>query len=143
MKNKLLFICSILVFSCFVSNTRVAAEVSQSYLINTLEILAKSALRAYNFDDYIKFTEYFSKDLKQTVTKEYYNEFYVGFYKDMFGDIEFKKLWHEKTVIDPNRPVLVYKAIFQNYQDCLITINFVKEYNNYRITRIQFDKVYF
>ncbi|MCQ9206145.1 MAG: hypothetical protein NG737_07535 [Omnitrophica bacterium] len=130
------------IFSVGVFCAGIGAQPSQDYLIKSLDVLVDAALMAYNFEDYIKFTEYFAKSMESSITEGYFNEIYLKFYKKTLGYIKFKKLSLEQSSLDPNRPALVYKAIFEKYDKVIITVNFMKEYDNYRITQIKFDKVY-
>lgn len=132
-----LAICSVCIFC-----DDIDAQPSQDYLIKSLDVLVDAALMAYNFEDYIKFTEYFAKSMESSITEEYFSGIYLDFYKKTLGYVKFKKLSLEKSSVDPNRPALVYNAIFEKYDKVIITVNFMKEYDNYRITQIKFDKVY-
>ncbi|MCF7873518.1 MAG: hypothetical protein K9L84_03155 [Candidatus Omnitrophica bacterium] len=111
------------------------------YLKNTLNLIADKTLKAYNHQDYIAFFNYYSNSLAQFKNKNYFDNLFVAVYKDNFGDIVSKKILSEKSSLDPDYPRLVYRAICTKCKNVLITVNFQKESNTYRIKRITFDRI--
>ncbi|MBU1113028.1 MAG: hypothetical protein KKH93_04055, partial [Candidatus Omnitrophica bacterium] len=106
-----------------------------------LEILVDEALLAYNTEDYLKFFEYFAKEMNPITTEQYFRAVYINGYKSQLGDLVSKQLIKEESLIDPDFPMLVYQAVFTKNRDVVIIVNFTKEYDNYRIERIRFDRV--
>ncbi len=118
------------------------SQPTQEYFVDSLEILANEALEGYNLEDYIKFYQYFSKDMSGLTSKEYFKAVFLDSYKKDLGDIIAKKLLAEKSFLDSNYPILVYNGTFEKANNVLVTINFEKEYDSYRISMIRFDRLY-
>ena len=135
-----IFLAVVVVGNCFILGP-VCSQPSKDYLLGTLEILVDEALLAYNAEDYIKFFEYFSQEMDPITTEQYFRSVYVNGHKRQLGDFVSKQLIREESLIDPDFPMLVYQAIFTKNRDVIITVNFAKEYDNYRIERIRFDRV--
>lgn len=133
----------VLVLICFASfNCSAWAQPTNKYLLGTLEVLADKALEGYNSQDAVQFYEYFAKSMEPVTTDQYFENFFIKGYMKDFGLMESKMLSLGQSSLRPDFPSLVYKAKFQNYDNVLITVNFQKEYDNYRITQIKFDKDY-
>lgn len=126
---------------CFFSPVgAIAEQPAKDYLANSLDLLVNSALTAYNCGDYVKFYEYFAKQLEPITAEKYFKAIYIDGYKRNFGDFISKSLLLQESTLDPDFPMLVYKAKFSDCPNAKITVNFTKEYDNYRINRIVFDK---
>ena len=119
----------------------VYSQPSKEYLRATLEILVDEALLAYNSEDYLKFFEYFAKEMDPITTEQYFRAVYLNGHKRQLGDFLSKEMIQEQSRLDPDLPMLVYEAVFTKNRNVIIIVNFTKEYDNYRIERIRFDKV--
>jgi hypothetical protein len=139
-KLALYFAAACLVFSFFCQG--VSAQPSKDYLFNMLDILVDETLMAYNSDDYIKFYEYFAKKMEPVTAEQHFRAVYSNGYKKDLGDFISRKILLEKSSLDPDFPLLVYEAEFKNYKKVYVTVNFLKEYGNYRISRMEMDKIY-
>ncbi len=117
------------------------SQPSKEYLRATLEILLDEALLAYNSGDHVKFFEYFAKEMDPITTEQYFRSVYVNGHKRQLGDFISKKMIKEQSLLDPDFPMLVYEAVFTKNKNVIIIVNFTKEYDNYRIERIRFDRV--
>jgi hypothetical protein len=127
---------------CFFSPAvAVAEQPAKDYLTGSLDLLVNSALIAYNCEDCVKFYEYFAKQMEPITAEQYFKAVYIKGYKKNFGDFISKVLLPEESSFDPDFPMLVYMAQFSDCPKVKITVNFTKEYDNYRINRIEFDKV--
>ncbi|MBU2044150.1 MAG: hypothetical protein KJ977_00325 [Candidatus Omnitrophica bacterium] len=135
-----IFLAVLVMGNCFVLEP-VCSQPSKGYLLGTLEILVDEALLAYNTEDYLKFFEYFAKEMNPITTEQYFRAVYINGYKSQLGDLVSKQLIKEESLIDPDFPMLVYQAVFTKNRDVVIIVNFTKEYDNYRIERIRFDRV--
>jgi len=120
----------------------VLAQPSEEYLTETLDILVSGALQAYNSEDSFKFFEYFAKEMLPITTKRHFKAEFIKIHKKNLGDFHFRKLIREDSTLDPDYPILVYQGEFEKYDNVLIVVNFAREYDNYRIERIRFDKVF-
>lgn len=125
---------------CFFGGT-VFAQSSEDYLTATLDILVGQALQAYNSEDYIKFFEYFAKEMSPITTKQYFKAVYINGHKRNLGRFHSRQLIEDESSRDPDYPMLVYKGEFEKSDDVLIVVHFAKEYDNYRIKRILIDRV--
>ena len=112
------------------------------YILKTLSLLAQKSFSGYNSANYEDFIEYCSAKTKSLITKEYFENLYMQIYKKDFGQIIVFRPLLEECQLDQNFPVLVYQAKFEEYDEVLVTVNFMREYDTYRITRIEFDKIY-
>ncbi|MBN3039607.1 MAG: hypothetical protein JW867_00595 [Candidatus Omnitrophica bacterium] len=119
-----------------------AAQPSEQYLIDTLDLLTEKTLEAYMLEDYISFYQYFAKKMEPVTEKQHFDNAFIKIYKEDLGNVISRKLLLEKSKLDRDFPVLVYKARFEKFEPVLITVNFANEYDRYRITRIRFDRVY-
>lgn len=128
---------------CLVSfNNSLLAQPTSRYLSSSLQVLADKALEAYNNEDSVEFFEYYAESMKPVATSQYFKNMYVDSYKKDLGRLESKELLPAKSSLRTNFPVLAYEGDFENFDKVLITVNFKKEYDNYRITQIKFDKDY-
>ena len=143
MKGVHLFFLIVIIFSIFIFSHSIRAQPSKKYMVKTLELLVDEALMGYNLEDYTKFYKYFAEAMKPIATEQYFRAVYIDTHKKSFGFCEVKRLLPEQSSLDPDFPVLVYEGIFEKCDQVLITVNFVKEYDNYRITRINFDRLRF
>jgi hypothetical protein len=73
--------------------------------------------------------------------KRHFDTRFADIYQTELGLVFAKKLLLEKSNLDYDYPVLVYQAIFEKFEDVVITVNFKNQNDNYRITRIRFDRV--
>ncbi|MCF7907564.1 MAG: hypothetical protein K9L86_01635 [Candidatus Omnitrophica bacterium] len=117
------------------------AQPSKDYLVATLDILVGEALQAYNSEDYIKFFEYFSKEMSPVTTKQYFKALYINGYKRDLGEFHLRELIENDSSLDPDFPMMVYKGQFAKCDDARIVVNFAREYDNYRIKRIRIDRI--
>ena len=141
--RKLISIFALIVLLCTnLLCVRIAAQDFSRYMIETLEILVDRTLEAYNIEDHIKFHEYYAKQMNEITVKQYFWANFVEGYKEDFGEYLTRKLLKDKSVLDPDFPMLAYSAEFAKNKKSFIRVNFVKEYDNYRITRMRFDTVH-
>jgi len=118
------------------------AQPSEDYLAASLDLLVGQALGAYNSEDHFKFFEYFAKDMSAITTKQYFRAVYTNGHKKNLGEFYRRELILKDSSLDPDYPMLVYEGEFEKYNQVLIVVNFAKEYSNYRIKRIRFDKIF-
>ena len=120
----------------------VHAQHFKSYLVESLDILVAKTLEAYNLENHLSFYEYFADKMEPITEAHHFTAVYMEGYKKVLGDCYARELIPEESVLDPDYPVLVYRATFQKYVPVRIIINFVKEFDNYRISQIRFDKIH-
>ena len=120
---------------------QISGTSAKEYLARSLDIMVDRTLEAYNSEDYIAFFEYFAKNMNSLTTKQYFKAVYVGSYKKNLGRIKLKKLLRNESFIDPDFPVLTYRAKFEKHDMVLIIVNFAKEHDSYKITQIRFDRL--
>ena len=133
----------LVVLVCLMSfNCSAWAQPTNKYLLGTLEVLADSALEGYNTQDSVQFYKYFAKSMEELTKDQYFKSLYVEVHMRDLGYLESKVLLLDQSSLDPNFPNLVYKAKFQKRDNIWVTVNFQKEYENYRITRIKYNKDY-
>jgi len=137
-----MILCGLYFFSSVAFSQELLTQTETKQLIATLENLSDEALDGYNLGDRIKFYEFFTKTIEDAITPQYFQAIFIGGYKKEFGDIYSKELAIEKSNLNLDYPMLVYKAVFEKNDDILVTINFVNEYGAYRIAHIKFDKRY-
>ncbi len=118
------------------------AQPSEDYLAASLDLIVGQALQAYNSEDYFKFFEYFAKEMSPITTKQYFKAVYTNGHKRNLGEFYRRDLILKQSSLDPDYPMLVYEGQFEKYDQVLIVVNFTKEYDNYRIERIRFDKIF-
>jgi len=118
------------------------AQPSEEYLIVSLDVLVQRTLHAYNREDYIMFYKYFAKKMDPVKAKRFFNAEYISLYKKELGSIISTRLILGKTNLDHDLPELVYEAKFEKFAPVLVTVNFVNQNDDYRITRVRFDRVY-
>jgi len=105
-------------------------------------MLAHNSFFGYNASSYEAFIEYCAVKTKALITKEYFENLYMQIYKKDLGQIvKFRPLL-EECVFHQDYPILTYQAKFERHDNVLVTVNFMREFDNYRITRIEFDKIY-
>ncbi len=116
---------------------------SEEYLARSLDVVVDKTMEAYNFEDYIQFFEHFAKSMSSVTTKEYFRAVYLDTYKKELGELELKRLLRDESKLDLDFPVLVYMAKFEKYDMVVIRVNFEREHDQYKISYISFDKVYY
>ncbi|MEM7816991.1 MAG: hypothetical protein QXZ20_03700, partial [Candidatus Aenigmatarchaeota archaeon] len=114
---------------------------SREELLKILDPLVEKALKGYNLEDPVMFFENFAESMRPTTTPQYFKAVYLQ-YKKEFGKFISKTLIKDKSSFDLYYPVLVYRGNFENNKKIIIKVNFMNEYGFYRITQIEFDKVY-
>lgn len=142
MKNRLVGFLVLAILGVSLPFSTLQAQPSDEYLAATLDILVGETMQAYNSEDYVKFFEYFSKEMSPITTKQYFKAIYVNGHKLNLGDIYVRELNKSESSLDPDFPMLVYDCEFQKYADVKMIVNFTREYGNYRIKRIRIDKIY-
>ncbi len=130
------------VLNMLILDHNATSQPSQKYLLEVLELLADSALKGYNFQDYVKFYEYFAQQMDPVTAKQHFKTLYTAECWQNLGYLDSKKLLRHKSSLDSDFPLLVYEAKFEKHDRVLVRVNFIKEYDNYRITRIRFDKIH-
>jgi hypothetical protein len=141
MKIHKLTIALILVFLCFFSYPGQAQQFD-NYLVKTLDMLATRALAAYNAGDYTAFSQYFAKKTEDFNQPRHFDAEFISMHKKNLGMALRKKIILAESSLDHHFPELIYEAEFKNYEKVIVTINFINQNDNYRITRIRFDRVY-
>ena len=119
-----------------------SAQPTEEYLISTLDVLTQRALHAYNREDYIMFYKYFAKKMDPAKAKRFFDAEYMSLYKKELGPVLATRLLRDKSDLDHDLPELVYESSFEKFYPVLITVNFINQNDDYRITRIRFDRVY-
>jgi len=140
--KRYLVCCWLLVSFYFITPLALYPQPSDNYLINTLDVLVQRTLQAYNHQDYAMFYKYFAKQMAPIQAKRFFDAEYMSVYKKQLGAVLEKRLLREKSRLNHDLPELVYQAKFENFNPVLITVNFVNQHDDYRITRIRFDRVY-
>jgi len=118
------------------------SQKSDIYLLKTLSLLASRSFSGYNSSSYEEFIKYCAVKTKSLITKEYFENLYLQIYKKDLGQIIMFRPLLEECRFDYDFPVITYQARFERYNNVLVTVNFMHEHDNYRITRIEFDKIY-
>ena len=122
--------------------SRCYSQEDDVYILKTLSLLAQKSFSGYNSASYEEFIEYCAVKTKSLITKEYFENLYMQIYKKDLGQIVVFRPLLKECQLDQDFPILVYQAKFQRYDDVIVTVNFMREYDTYRITRIEFDKIY-
>ncbi len=130
-----------LICVCFVIGNLFAQSFEQ-YLVKTLDIIVSRTISAYNREDYVIFSEYFSKKTEAFSRKRHFDAEFISIHKKNLGRALSKKILLSQSSLDHHFPKLVYQAEFKNYKNVLITVNFMNQNDNYRIIRIRFDRIY-
>jgi hypothetical protein len=141
MKVKKTPIILILFSLCFLVSNLFAQSLDQ-YLFKTLDLIVSRTLSAYNREDYIAFSEYFSKKTESFNKRRHFDAEFISIHKKTLGKVFNREILPLESSFDHDLPELVYKAEFKNHENVLITINFINQNDNHRITRIRFDRVY-
>lgn len=142
MKNLLIGLFIIVALGVCFPLGQAQAQPSEDYLAASLDLIVGQALQAYNSEDYFKFFEYFAKEMSPITTKQYFKAVYTNGHKRNLGEFYRRDLILKQSSLDPDYPMLVYEGQFEKYDQVLIVVNFTKEYDNYRIERIRFDKIF-
>lgn len=108
-------------------------------LIKVLDSKVSQALEAYNRGNYMKFREQFANSVKPEISERYFKGIFIDMYKYELGDFKSKLLKEEKSNFVGKYPYLVYEGFFEKKQDVSILVNFKKEDDMYRISRLVFQ----
>jgi len=74
--------------------------------------------------------------------REHFKAVFLDVYKANLGHAEPKRILRKESSLDTDFPVLIYEGEFEKYDRVLITVNFMNEDGNYRITQVRFDKIF-
>jgi hypothetical protein len=127
--------------SIFISQPNACSEPSQTYVIDTLNLLVAKTLDAYNVENHVEFYRYFACKMEPITRSHHFKKVYIDIYKKELGRILEWELLEKESYFDPDFPVLAYQCKFEKNPCVFMTINFEKEDGSYMITQIRFDKI--